>query len=206
MTTVSIVLEWFRCPKGYRIVRAAEIARASGENPKSYPDVDWIVPNTDERIGYRPLDNNDLLCIAFSRLRTPESLLEFINFHGPITRTSPQWGDSIPGCLRWASQFSDLLSCKEKGPKKLASVFNSQIRVSHARAYKRDVGLKLPVDYDFGEMNQMIGTADLIADPVRGVHLRNHDGCLNRSAMVATRAEALRRHKYSHVPTLQCSV
>ena len=172
MATVSIDLEWFRCPKGYRIVRATEIARASGEDPESYPDEDWIVPYTSERVSYRPFDKNDMICVAFSRLRTPESLLEFINLYGPITRSSPQWGDSVPTCLRWSRRFYDLLSCKEKGPKKLASVFNSQIRESHARGNKRDIGVPLPADYDFGVLNQWIGQAELVADPLRGVHLR----------------------------------
>jgi hypothetical protein len=178
MANVILDLDWFRCPKGNRIVRKAEIFRASGYDPASYTDEDWIVPNSDERVSFRPLDENDMICIAFAALRTSERLLEFINFYGPLTRTSPQWGDSIAVCLRWARRFydllsckEDLLSCKEKGSKKLAAVFNSQIRESHVRSYEA-VGETLPPDYAFGVLNQFIGTADLVADPINGVHLR----------------------------------
>jgi hypothetical protein len=172
MATVSIELDWFRCPNGYRIVHAAEIARACDEDPKSYPDEDWIVPNSNERVNFRPLDKNDMICIAFSRVRTPESLLGFIKLYGPLIRSSPQWGDSIPGCLRWARGFYDLLSCKDKGPRKLASVFNSQVRESIVRGYERDGGQAPPPDHDFGTLYQLIGTAELVADPVRGVQFR----------------------------------
>jgi hypothetical protein len=71
-----------------------------------------------------------------------------------------------------ARHFYDLLSCKEKGPKKLASVFNSQVRESLVRAYGRDGGQPLLADYDFGVLNQWIGQAELAADPARGVHLK----------------------------------
>jgi hypothetical protein len=172
MATVSIELDWFRCPNGYRIVHAAEIARACDEDPKSYPDEDWIVPNGDERVSYRPLDKNDMICVAFSRVRTPESLLGFIELYGPLTRSSPQWGDSIPGCLRWARQFYDLLSCKEKGPRKLATVFNSQVCESIGRGFKRGGGQAPLRYYDFGTLNQLIGTTELVADHARGVQLR----------------------------------
>jgi hypothetical protein len=172
MASISIDLDWFRCPKGYRIVRSADVARAIGEHPDSYPNEDWIIPNSEERVAYRPLDENDMLCVGFAAVRTPEQLLEFIQFHGPLTSTSPQWGDSITAGLRSARRFHDLLSCSDKGRKKLAAIFNSQIRESHARTYKRDVGTPLPADYDFGVLHRWIGSADLVADPVRGVHVR----------------------------------
>jgi hypothetical protein len=171
MATVSIEFESFRCPKGYRIVHAAEIARANGVDPASYPDEDWIVSNTNERVSFRPVDKSDMLCVAFSGLRTPERLLEFINLYGSIFGSSHDWGDSIVSCLRVSRRFYDLLSYKERGPKRLASIFNSQLRMSLARSHEQ-AGEALPVDYNFGELNQLIGTADLVADPVRGVHLR----------------------------------
>jgi hypothetical protein len=171
MAIVSIELETYRCPKGYRIVRAAEIARANGVDPHTYPDEDWIVPNGSERASFRPLDKNDMVCVAFAGVRTPERLLEFITLYGSLTGSSPQWGDSIPGCLGTSRRFYDLLSCKEKGPKKLASVFNSQRREIEARSY-REAGEPLAPDHDFGVLSLLLGTVDLVADPVRGVHLR----------------------------------
>lgn len=173
MASIDIDLDWFRCPKGYRIVRSAEVARAIGEHPDSYPNEDWIVPNSGERVIYRPFDENDMLCIGFAAVRTPEKLLEFIQFHGPLTRTLPVWGDLVAAGLRSARQFHDLLTCREKGPKKLSAVFNAQIRDSRVRAHQTE-GLppSPPADYDFGVLDRWIGTAHLVADPVRGVHLK----------------------------------
>jgi hypothetical protein len=172
MTVLRIDLDWYRCPTGYRLVHAREVARASGENPEHYPNDDWIVPNGNERVLYRPLDENDMICIAFAKLSSPESLLQFIKLFGPLTRSSPQWGDSVAGCLRLARRFYELLSCKDRGHKKLASIFNSQVQASFARAYERDVKSPLPKDYNFGESNELIGIADIVADPRRGIQLR----------------------------------
>lgn len=171
MALLRIDLEWFRCPRGYRLVHARDVARAKGEIPGSYPDEDWIVPNAEERIGYRPLDEYDLLCVAFSKLKTPDDLLGFINLYGPLTRSSTVWGDSVAGCLRSSRQFYGLLSYKDRGPRKLASVFNAQLRARRARSYEA-IGEALPKDYDYGELNQLIGTADLVADLARGIQIR----------------------------------
>jgi hypothetical protein len=168
---LRIDLEWFRCPKGYRLVHAGEIARSRGENPATYPDVDWVVPNTDERISYRPLDEYDLLCVAFSKLKTSNDLLDFIDLYGPITQSSPVWGDSVPGFLRSSRQFYELLACKNRGAKRLASVFNAQVKANLARAYEAG-GEPLPKDYNFGELNRLVGTADIVADPLRGIHIK----------------------------------
>ena len=55
---LSIDFEWFRCPHGYRIANARDVARANKHNPKRYPDEEWIVANSDERITYRcPMDH-----------------------------------------------------------------------------------------------------------------------------------------------------
>src|ERR1700733_5700948 len=100
MALLRIDLEWFRCPKGYRLIHARELARTKGEDPKTYPNEDWVVPNTEERISYRPLDEYDLLCVAFSKLKTPADLLGFIDLYGPFIDTLPVWGDSVSGRLR----------------------------------------------------------------------------------------------------------
>jgi hypothetical protein len=168
---LRIALDWFRCPKGYRLVRAKEVARALGQHPSSYPDEDWVVPNSEERVGYRPLDKYDLLCVAFSKVKTPDDLLGFIDLYGPLTRSSPVWGDSVPGCLRSSRRFYELLICKDRGPKRLASVFNAQVKAGLARAYE-DAEVPLPKDYDHGELNQSVGTADIVADLARGIQIR----------------------------------
>ena len=171
MALLRIDLEWFRCPKGYRLVHAREFARAQGENPSSYPDEDWIVPNSDERVAYRPLDEYDLLCVAFAKLKTPNDLLGFIDLYGPLIDTLPVWGDSVSSRLRQSRRFYELLSCKDRGPRKLASVFNAQVRASHARSNEA-IGEALPKDCDHGELNQLVGTADIVADLARGIQIR----------------------------------
>ena len=172
MAVLKIDLEWFRCPKGYRLVHAREVARAIGTDPMSYPNEDWIVPIGNERVHYRPFEEYEMLCIAFAKLETPESLMNFIKLYGPITRTSPEWGDSVSGKLRTSRRFRELLSCKEKGPRKLASVFNFQVQASFAAAYKRAVKSPLPKDFDFGTPNELVGMADIVADAKRGIQLR----------------------------------
>jgi hypothetical protein len=172
MTALKIELDWYRCPQGYRFARASDVARACGDDPRTYADEDWIVPNGNERVYYRPFDKNDMICVAFAKLRTPESVREFISLYGSLIGSSPQWGDSVAACLRLSQRFYDLLSCKEKGRRRLATVFNSQVRESHIRGYKRDVGTSPPKDYNFGTLNQLIGTADIVPDPERGIQLR----------------------------------
>jgi hypothetical protein len=171
MTALNIDLDWFRCPNGYRIVRARDVARELKEDPRPYPDEDWIIPNSSQRVNYRPLDENDMIYVAFSKLKTPQSLLEFVYSYGPLTGSSPQWGDSVAGCLRSARRFYELLSCKEKGHRALASLFNVQERESIIRSYGKS-GASMPKDYDFGILNRMIGTADIVAHPVRGIQIR----------------------------------
>lgn len=172
MALLRIDLEWFRCPKGYRFIHARELARAQGKDPKTYPNEDWVVPNTEERVSYRPLDEYDLLCVAFSKLKTPDDLLTFINLYGSLRGSSTVWGDSVAGCLRTSQRFYELLSYKDRGPQKLASVFNAQARASHARSYYEASREALPKDYYYGELNQLIGTADLVADLARGIQIR----------------------------------
>jgi hypothetical protein len=171
VATLRLDLDWFRCPQGYRIAHSSEIARALNDDPASYPDDNWIVPNGYERVSYRPLDEYDMLCIGFAELKTPQSLLRFVELYGPLTRTSPEWGDSVEGLLKAARRFRELMRGKELGPDKLASVFKSQVRSSIARAYERDVQSPPPKDYDYGTLNQMLGTANIVADPKRGIQL-----------------------------------
>jgi hypothetical protein len=172
VAALTIDLNWFRCPHGYRLVHARQAALEVGDRPETYPDEDWIVPASSERVFYRPLDKYDMLYMAFAKLGTPEKLLEFINLYGPLTRTSPGRGDSIVGRLKSSRRFLDLLSSKKYGPKKLASRFNSHVRESIADGYEKAAKEPLPKDYDFGTLNVLVGTADIVADPRRGIQLR----------------------------------
>jgi hypothetical protein len=165
MADFLIDFDWFRCPKGYKLVHASETARARGEQPESYPDCDWIVPNSDERVWYRPLDRYDTLCNIFAGIKTSKDLLKFIELYGPLTRTSTAWGDFVSDHLKSAEFIRNLLLYKRLGPKRLMSFYISRRRVAWLAG-----GLELPVDVR--EFNRLIGTVDLVPDANRGVRLR----------------------------------
>ncbi len=160
MSDVTLDLDWFRCPHGYRIVRAGEV-----QSQMPNPDDLWIVPKSEERISYRPLEKYDLLYVAFANVKTPDDLFKFVNHYGPLRQTSPEWGDSISELIKSAQLFRELLHCKSLGPKKLMSHY-----VEHRKASWRADGLPLPED--LRELSRLIGTIDLIPDPKKGVRLR----------------------------------
>jgi hypothetical protein len=164
--------EWFRCPKGYRLVHASETARALGEDPESYPDCDWIVPNSDEQIPYRPLERYDTLCNVFAKIQTADDLLRFIEMYGPLTRTSTGWGDFVIERLQSAQYFRGLLQRKSKGPRQLASLFKAQRLAGLSRSYK-EAGARLRFeDVSENDFLRLIGTIDIVPDLERGVRIR----------------------------------
>lgn len=73
--------------------------------------------------------------------------------------------------------FRVLLSNKKR-PRKLASVFNSQVRAGLLAADKevaKTVGeISVPPrrNAQLGEFNRFVGTVDLVSDPVKGMRLR----------------------------------
>jgi hypothetical protein len=172
MAILQIDVEWFRFPGGYKLVRARDHARHLGEAPETYPDVNWIVPTGAERVPYRPFEKYDLLYLAFAKLKTPDDLMNFIEMYGPLTTAVPEWGEDVDAALRVARKFNELLIAKEKGPKRIAAVFNHQELASSIGAYQRDTGSPPPINYDHGSLNKLVGTADIIADKARGVVLR----------------------------------
>lgn len=56
--------------------------------------------------------------------------------YGLITRTSVNWGDSIPTWLHVAQRFRELIAAKAMGPKRVASTFSTQLRTLNARYYQ----------------------------------------------------------------------
>jgi hypothetical protein len=111
---------------------AAEITRANGmEPPERNPDDVWIVPNSNQRIPYRPLERYDSLCNVFAKVKSASDLLKFVELFGPLTRIMPNWGDSVADCLKCAHRMHSLLLCKQKGPRKVESVFKSQLWESY---------------------------------------------------------------------------
>jgi hypothetical protein len=171
MADFLVDFEWFRCPDGYQLVHASETARAMGESPESYPDCEWIVPNSDERAPYRPLERYDALCNVFAAVRTSSELLRFIELFGPLQRTSVGWGDQIPQTLKSAQYFRELLLSTRGGPRKIASAFQHQQWRGLAASYA-EVGETLNPNTDVGNLNRLIGSVDLVADRAKGVRIR----------------------------------
>jgi hypothetical protein len=164
--------EWFRCPQGYRIANARDVARDHGHNPDTYPDEEWIVPNSNKRITYRcPMDGTASLATVFANVDSPDKLLGFVKQHGPLLKTFTDWGDTIAGCLRRAQRFRELLLCKEQGPRKVAALYKAQMYELYVREAK-EAGLPLPTESEMPDSFWLIGTIDLVPDSARGVRVR----------------------------------
>jgi hypothetical protein len=182
MADLFIDFEWYRASGGYRLASWESLVPA-GTNPKSYPSGDCIVANGGEWIPYRPFDHFDMLYSLFAKVRTSGDLLAFIGNFGPLTYFftgevgRPEWGDDVSRCLKNAELFRTLLSHKPR-PKKLASIFDSEIWARFLRADKQAaerVGETwVPPDPDSypGELNQLVGTVDLVSDTAKGVRFR----------------------------------
>jgi hypothetical protein len=165
MANFFIDFEWFRCLDGYRFT----------SYPAAFPGQNWtdhsemVARNSWERSPYRPFDEpggGDLYLI-FAHVRTTEGLMEFIQRFGPLTTA---FGEPIPWALRRAKFFRDLLKFNHR-PKQLASFFNATKR-KWAIASNESQGIT-----DYGEIKEedfkeMIGSIDLLADPIKGVRLR----------------------------------
>jgi hypothetical protein len=182
MANFQIELEWYRYSKGYRLVERSSFpasSRATG---------DMIVPNGGDRIPCPPFDKFDTLYSEFSKVKTPDGLLQFVKNFGllsglDIGDESNPWGDSVPGCLKDAEHFRELLIHKQKGPRKLASFFDSQVRRRFAAVY-RDIAEARKVGSDPSRWDQdrylyrPVASIDLVPDPSRGVRLRIKADCL----------------------------
>jgi hypothetical protein len=163
MTAFSIDFDWFRCPQGYRVVRSGDIERRIAN-----PDDLWIIPNSDERVFYRPLEKYDLLYIAYAQVKTLDHLLKFINLYGPLVRTSTVWGDSVSAGLRISQLFRDILRLKEKDFRNVMS-----LQIARKQAWARAHGIELPkADLRNFLFNELIGTVYLVPDPKKGLRLR----------------------------------
>jgi hypothetical protein len=148
LANILIDLEWFRCPKGYRLISSRSMVPV-GCSPSFYPDEDWIVPTTSEHVPCRPLEVDNLYNI-FANIRSRASLLEFTKEFGTLTRlASTSWGESVPTCLQQAKIFRELLQYHQKSRGMLASRFAS-----------------LP-----GVYSQELGSVNVVQDPVIGLRL-----------------------------------
>jgi hypothetical protein len=161
---LQIDLECRRCPAGYRIGSQAEAGRVCGIPVDSLSDDrDRIIAISEDRIAYRPFDQNHALCIVYSKIKTPEELLSFVQMHGSIS--DDYLGDRIKDCISMARTFRELLSLKKKGQRQIASHYMAY-QAANLRRGGWDV--ELPADYSV----RMLGSLDLAADPVRGLYLK----------------------------------
>ena len=162
------------------ITAPGEIARAG----------DCIGANEGRWIPYRPLDEFDAPYLAYSAIREPADLLNFMNTFGPVTRAGfvpgvagPMpaakgdcvWGDDVAENLRRAALFRQLLP-RQKKPRTLAQFFESELRAaegrSHKEAYKRAKRARrkpIPADPTWVAIPP---TFDLILDAQKGVQLK----------------------------------
>jgi hypothetical protein len=199
MANLQIELEWYRYSKGYRLVEGGSRPMLEGFRLVERYD-DMIVPNGGNRIPCPPFEKLDRLYIAFSRVRTPADLLQFIEIHGLLglppeetvssrARGSAE-GDSVPRCLKSAEEFRELLSHNRKSPRELASFFDGLLAkkdlARRKELNKLFLALQLPFpghkqeklarrisDLDVPPSPfQFVGLIELVPDPSRGVRLR----------------------------------
>ncbi len=100
-------------------------------------EVNWIVPNgnPEHEVKYRPFAGGGDICAAFASIRSPDELLKFVNFHGPLTwrgtdgPKSPDLeqfpaGEPVNLGLAEAGMFRELLTLRSRGDaKRTASHF-----------------------------------------------------------------------------------
>jgi hypothetical protein len=112
-----------------------------------------IVPKGKAPGPHIPFEKFDMLYTAFAKLRTQDELLGFIDKFGLLMGRG---GDLVSEVLREAQFFRDLLAAKEKSSKKVATCFESQLRVRVAEDYKK-INLELPSNAELWEWQAMVG-------------------------------------------------
>ena len=171
MTDFLIDMEWHRCPDGYRLERSP-VRATSGRAAR-----DLIVPNSDKLDFYRPFAQYDVLYSAFAKIRTSDELIHFIDRFGPLDLEVDGKSD-VQRNLKYARYFRDLLHAKRQGPKKVASVFTSQIGTEFLAKFGqlfRDNGVDVTLD-DFRAlyppMADGFGNLALQADADVGIRIK----------------------------------
>jgi hypothetical protein len=168
MFDVLADFEWYRDPKGYRIVPFSSVVPPSAlaNTPAACEGVPWLVPkgNQQDVRKYKPFAHHADLCSAFASVKTPEALLSFVGDHGPLTwrdlhhQSDPIFkdfpaGEPVPLGLANAEMFRELLQLHALGDaRKLASHFESKIAGF--------VG------------GGQTGTVELLPDPEKGIRLK----------------------------------
>jgi hypothetical protein len=142
MPLLLINFEWWKDSKGYRLVEAEPGRRPQRfthpvfghEVEESGLARDWgkpqrVVPRGGKRIPHRPLDKFSDLFKSFSKIKTSEDVLHFIQEFGPLTvdGLSPDHGENVESVVQYAHAFDKWLrSTSVRGRKQLASWIGSE--------------------------------------------------------------------------------
>jgi hypothetical protein len=168
MAELFVDLEWWTCPGGFRLA-----SRQSLNPGEPLDEVEVIVPNSRERLPYRPLKEYADLYNVFANIKSSAELLKFFDRFGALTTSSANWGDSVPSALQRAGFFRELLRYKQHGPRKLASFFKSWTR-ERAKASQDEAGIPWPGGFnaEWFERIPLVATVELVADSEKGVRLK----------------------------------
>ena len=175
MLEFQIRFDFQRYAEGYAL--EPDPSGAKGSAPGNI-----IVPKGVAPLSYLPFEKFDSLYSAFAKVQTEDELLAFVSKFGLLMGRG---GDPVVDVLREAQFFRDLLGAKEKGPKKVADCFHSQLRIRLADTYKK-INVILPPNAEMWEWQRLVGNCadleewlhhlvarvELIPDPKRGLQLR----------------------------------
>jgi hypothetical protein len=172
MPRITVELDWYRYSKGYRLVPSESLA------PEWCHHGDMIVPNGGDKIPCPPFEKMDTLCGVFAEIKTPGGLLDFVEKFGlllgsgSISESEP-FGDPVQHCLSNARLFRELFVWKEKGSKRLANFFTSELRRRRIADYEaQGVPVSLKDNGLEKDLTRLVGLIHLVPDPARGVRIQ----------------------------------
>jgi hypothetical protein len=162
MSELFIDLEWWTCPSGFRLANRRELFPEWGDD-------EVVVPNSAQRVPYRPLTKYGDLYNVFANIKSSTELVRFCDSFGPLSQNAV--GDSVADMLRGAEFFRELLHHKQDGSRKLASFFKSLMRDWAKRSYERTGGLWPGGKNASFDSIPLVATVSMGADPEKGVRL-----------------------------------
>jgi hypothetical protein len=145
MSLLFIEFEWWRDAKGYRLAvpeppkpRPKEVHPEFGVihpyelDSNRFGKPQRVVPNGGELIPYQPLSKFDKLSDAFASIRTPETVLYFVQHYGPLTEAGldPDQGENVEDALKQATFFRDLLNGGRPRRKRTSAFFGGSVTES----------------------------------------------------------------------------
>lgn len=137
MTDPYVDFQWWKDPKGYRLVGPESPSPKKlawqKKHPRfitlepylSYQKMGRIVPAGGKLIPYRPLDRNetDRLYIIFANIdKTPDGVFKFIREFGPLTELGLNLGEPISAVIEQAEAMRAFTAYQGKDKKRLATL------------------------------------------------------------------------------------